>query len=66
MSELVKPPLGVMRHDLWAEDNPDQDLVTLRERFVAVAYAIRRKREAGLSIPWAWMIEVGLDELAIQ
>jgi hypothetical protein len=61
-----KPPLGVLRHDFWAEENPDPDVATLRERFVAVAYAIRRYRDAGKAIPWAWLIEVGLDDLVAQ
>jgi len=66
MTQKRKPPLGVIPFHLWHEDNPDPDIATLRERFVAVAYAIRRYREAGKAIPWAWLIEVGLDELVIQ
>lgn len=57
----VKPPLGVMPWNLWAEQfEGGPDMKALVDRHAEVLAAIDRYRESGLSIPIIWMIEVGL------
>ncbi len=56
----VAPPLGVAPYRVWLEVIPDPDLKDLHDRFLSVAEAVRRYREAGLEPRREWLKELGL------
>jgi hypothetical protein len=55
-----RPPLGVVRHWLWAAWWPEPTVAQLLDRYREVEAAVQRYRAAGLEPKREWLVELGV------
>jgi hypothetical protein len=54
----IRPPKGVLPYYLWIEDHPDPTLEQELKRYTEVLEAVRRYREAKMTVSQKWICEL--------